>query len=105
MVWVDSLALARSCTGQCERDAVAFIRLVNSEETVRVALTGDPPRYLMPARSVLYSDPTVVGAAPLYPRLKSLVENAEAPSLNHLNDNLRNYGHDIDGQLPKPEGE
>jgi thiamine pyridinylase len=100
MVWVDTLTVASSCTGQCESDATAFIRFVNSEQTLRDALIGFPPRYLMPARASVYSDPVVLKAAPLYPRFKSLVENADAPSAEHLNDTLRNYGRNIDACLP-----
>jgi thiamine pyridinylase len=101
MVWVDSFVISASCTGQCERNVLAFVRFVNSEETQRLVLTGSPPRYLLPARASLYSDPTVLKAAPLYPKLKSLVENAESPSSPGLNARLRDDGKAIDGLLPK----
>jgi thiamine pyridinylase len=102
MVWVDSFVLSASCKGQCEQDAVSFLRFVNSEETQRWALAGSPPRYLMPARASLYSDPSVLKAARLYPKLRSLVESAEAPSAPNLNKKLRDDGKTIDGTLPEP---
>jgi thiamine pyridinylase len=102
MVWVDSYVLSPSCTGQCEQDAVSFLRFVNSEKTQRLALTGSPPRYLLPARASLYADPAVLKSAPLYPKLKRLVENADAPTGPNLNGRLQEDGNTIDGRLPLP---
>jgi thiamine pyridinylase len=103
MLWVDSYVLSSSCTDQpCEHDAVNFIRFVNSQTTQHQMLTGSPARYLLPARASLYSDPEVLKAAPLYPKLRSLVENAESPSASGLSAKLRVDGNAIDGKLPPP---
>jgi thiamine pyridinylase len=104
MVWVDSYTLSTSCTGQCEQDAINFIRFVDSEDTQRHLLTGSPARYLLPARASLYSDPDTVRAAPLYPKLRGLVENGDSPTKSGLNDTLLSDGSTIDGILPQPSG-
>jgi thiamine pyridinylase len=100
--WVDSYVLDADCNQTCTTDAVAFVKYMNSDEVYKTILlhTGPAPAYLLPAKAALYQDPEVVGRAHLYPKLKSLIESAYAPSDVDLNGELRKRGTEIDGQLP-----
>jgi hypothetical protein len=60
------------------------------------------PAYLLPAKTSLYSNPTLLKSARLYPKLKTLVENAEVPTDLKLNDDLRKIGKQIDKDMDNP---
>jgi hypothetical protein len=49
----------------------------------------------------LYTNATLINAAPLYKTLKPMVENADVPTDRHLNDDLRIIGKQIDKDLDK----
>jgi thiamine pyridinylase len=102
MVWVDSFAVSSTCTGECLRYAIDFIKYATAERTVLSALLGDTtgvPRYLMPARSSLYSNPSLLAKAHLYPQFWTMIHQAVAPSTLDLNTNLRAFGGTIDSDL------
>jgi thiamine pyridinylase len=102
MSWVDSYVISAKCTGQCLQNAVAFIQYATAASTVAGALQGDSagvPRYLLPARASLYSDTSITQNARLYPKLKTLIEQASAPSTDGLNTSLRTFGVKLDGEL------
>ncbi|MGA8475002.1 MAG: hypothetical protein WB681_08045 [Candidatus Cybelea sp.] len=102
MVWVDSFAISSTCTGDCLSHAIDFIKYATAERTVLAALLGDSagvPRYLMPARTSLYSNPSLLAEAHLYPQLWTMIHRAVAPSTLDLNTNLRTFGGTIDSDL------
>lgn len=115
MSWVDSFTLSKNCTKACVDDAVKFIRMINRDDTYLALLLPGPlsflapeppyppvPAYLLPAKASLYSNKTLADVASLYPKLKTLVENADVPTDRHLNDDLRKIGKQIDKDLDKP---
>jgi thiamine pyridinylase len=102
MSWVDLLTIDKGCDGQCLSDATAFVSYVNSHVTQVRALTGYPPRYLLPARSSVYSDPSMQKAAPLYQQIRPIIEKAETPTAPKLDQTLRTYGATLDQNLPAP---
>src|SRR5262245_49029277 len=79
MSWVDLLVVDASVRGQKLQDAAAFIAYVTRVATYQEALIpegGEAPRYLLPARRELYTDPHLVDHAPLYPLFQPLIEQA-----------------------------
>jgi len=103
MSWVDSLTLDKNCKDQCAKDAVAFIQFMNSDDVYLLALlpAGGPPAYLLPAKASLYSNSALLAKAHLYPKLKAIIETAAVPSSLSLNEELRNAGRQLDGDLPQ----
>ena len=103
MSWVDSFALDKNCKDQCAKDAVAFIQFMNADDVFLLALlpAGGPPAYLLPAKGSLYTNPNLLAKAHLYPKLKSIIETAAVPSSLSLNEELRNAGRQLDGDLPQ----
>jgi len=103
--WVDSFAIATTCSTQCLADAEAFVRATTSLDAVRTQLTpgwGEAPRYLMPALEELYSDQDLLKSAPLYTKLYPAVQNAVAVRETGLNKALREMGAHLDtNELPK----
>ena len=100
--WVDMLTISQKCTGQCQQDAVAFVRYVTSAEAVRSALIPgwlEAPRYLLPALAVLYSDKDIHAAAPLYRSLEPAVRNAIPVRGKSLVPNLRTIGDHLDTKV------
>lgn len=110
--WVDSFTMSTTCKGQCVVDAVRFISMMNSDEMYLTLLLPVPlsfvqvpqpadtvPSYLLPAKASLYSNPALLGVAHLYPKMKTLVENARVPTSDKLNDKLRAIGKTIDKNL------
>jgi hypothetical protein len=83
-------------------DAVAFIKYITDDATQLQALTGYPPRYLLPASASLYSNADLLKAAPLYKQLRPLIENAQTPTASNLDQTLRGYGGKLDNDLPAP---
>ena len=107
--WVDSFSISSNCKDQCAADAVRFIKLMNSDEMYMKLLLPVPlsflqvpqppesvPSYLLPAKTGLYSNPALLRVAHLYPKMKTLVENAKVPTADNLNDKLRAIGKTID---------
>jgi thiamine pyridinylase len=105
--WVDSLAIAQSCDGQCASDAAAFIELATKAGSVLAALvpkeySGESPRYLLPALASLYNDPNLQKAAPLYDNLEPALRNAVLVRADSLVPNLREIGNKLDTDLIRP---
>jgi hypothetical protein len=105
--WTDVVAMSSKCAGQCEADALAFIKFYTDDATTLSLLLPEwpsPPRYLMPAKKSLFTNPKLVKEAPLYPRLLELVSSVDMPTAPKLNDELRSIGAQLDdpakGQLP-----
>jgi len=102
--WVDSYVLDKDCNSDCKSDATAFIDYISSDDVYKQILlrTGSAPTYLLPAKASLYADNEVDAAAHLYPKLRSIIETADAPSDIGLNEKLRAIGKTLDSQLPQP---
>jgi thiamine pyridinylase len=103
--WVDSFAVASSCTKQCLLDAQTFMEYAAGIDEVRSILVpgyGQAPRYLLPALTALYTDKNLISVAPLYTRLYAAVQQAVAVRGKLLNSNLREIGRTLDKEkLPK----
>lgn len=112
--WVDSFTVSASCKSSCLTDAKKFIQLMSSDEMYLKLLlpsgfsflkspvsTAPVPAYLLPAKLSLYSNSKLLASAHLYPQLKKLIENAEVPTADNLNDQLRVVGKAIDSDLNK----
>jgi thiamine pyridinylase len=100
--WVQGFMVAKSCMGRCLADAELFINEVTSAKRVRASLipaAGEAPRYLLPALVALYSDPTLLRAAPLYRDLYQAVEQAIPVRGPHLNRNLRDIAQKLDKEV------
>jgi len=102
MSWVDSFTVDVKCKDQCAKDAVAFIQFVTSDEMFLFALlpSSGVPAYLLPAKMSLYSNSALLAKAHLYPKLKTIIEDAAVPSALGLNEQLRNVGRQLDTDLP-----
>lgn len=103
MSWVDLFVIDKKCVGQCLKDAIAFIRFVNSEAFLVQNLTGAPPRYLMPARTSVYANADIQKSSPLYAQIVPILEHAETPTGPGLEQKLRDYGAKLDKELPVPK--
>ncbi len=104
MSWVDSFVVDKKCTEQCLADAAEFIRFMSDDDLyMSILLPQDGvPAYLLPAKASLYSRQELLNHAHLYPKLRSIIEGSEVPSDLGLNEELRNIGRRIDGDLSKP---
>jgi len=102
MSWVDSFTVDAKCNDQCAKDAVAFIQFVTSDDMFLLALLPSTgvPAYLLPAKASLYSNSALLAKAHLYPKLKTIIEDAAVPSALGLNEQLRNVGRQLDADLP-----
>jgi hypothetical protein len=80
-----------------------FIQFVNSDDIFLLALlpASGRPAYLLPAKASLYSNSNLLAKAHLYPKLKAIIEEAAVPSALSLNEELRNAGRRLDGDLPQ----
>jgi hypothetical protein len=85
-------------------DAAEFIRFMNDDNVyMSILLPQDGvPAYLLPAKASLYSRQDLLSHAPLYPKLRSIIESSEVPSDLGLNEELRNIGRRVDKDLSKP---
>jgi len=104
--WVDAMCIRKGLAPETYAAALDFIRFYTSEDFNRELLipaSGDAPRYLLPARIELYTDPKILVMAPLYPRFLEIMKEAVSVTGPHLNDNLRKVGGQIDSQLPSPQ--
>lgn len=107
IAWVDLLVLDAALSGAKLRDAETFVRFMAEPDTYRLLLVpawGQAPRYLMPAREDLFSDPKIVEAAPLYPSLLSIIRRATPVTAPDLNRRLREVGKALDNSLPASPG-
>jgi len=102
VAWVDSFSVDTKCTGQCAKDAISFISFMDSDDTYKYILlhAGASPAYLLPAKKSLYNDADVLKDAHLYPQLEEIIQKAEVPSTEGLNETLRKIGKDLDSKLP-----
>jgi hypothetical protein len=102
VAWVDMYMIDKSLTGTTLRDAQAFIAFMMRKSTyISLLLPKDqPPRYLMPAREDVWSDPSIVSQAPLYAKFRPIIDTAVAVTAPNLNADLRDRGSAIDSQLP-----
>ncbi|WP_437668849.1 hypothetical protein [Sorangium sp. So ce131] len=101
-VWVDSLGVKSSCTGDCLEDAAAFLAMMNRDDLLRAALIPEgsaAPRYLMPAKQTLSA--ALDKAAPYYAKLRPIVAGAAAARGPKLGATLRAIGGKIDDELAK----
>ena len=101
--WVDSMVIDSGCTGQCEQDAITFIKFYTGESTILAALlpgTYRPVRYLLPARASLYANSDLLAAAPLYAKFKTMIENASTITKDGLVSNLNAIGAKLNETLP-----
>jgi thiamine pyridinylase len=106
--FVDSLAInANTCTGDCVDDAAAFIAMMNEDATVTaILLPGEkkPPLYLLPARTT--ANKTLDASAPLYPKLRAIIDGAVPVQGAELGRRLRKMGASINDdpkmRVPKP---
>jgi thiamine pyridinylase len=107
LAWVDVLAVREGLSKRTRRDAVAFVTFAASEAAVRTTLTpawGQAPRYLLPARRALYTDPALTEVAPLYPAFLPWMEDARSASGPALNTQLRAIGKALEARPFQPFG-
>ena len=91
-------------SGRKFTDAEDFIRYAVSMPAFRALLIpaqGQPPRYLLPAADAAFSDPAILKNAPLYPRLKSIVDQGEVVTALGLSTQMHDVAMRIDADLPK----
>lgn len=99
LTWVDVLSLRSGMAEQTRKDAISFIEFFNSEEFMTTALVpqyGHAPRYLLPARISLYSNASLVKAAPLYPKFLEIMKSGVTATGLGLNEKLRAVGKAIE---------
>lgn len=104
MVWSDMFAIDAHVHGRKFTDAEDFIRYAVSMPAFRALLIpaqGQPPRYLLPAADAAFSDPAILKNAPLYPRLKSIVDQGEVVTALGLSTQMHDVAMRIDADLPK----
>jgi thiamine pyridinylase len=102
LAWVDIVCVRAGVPDKTKRDAVEFITEYTGEAFNKTLLRpkdGDAPRYLLPARSALYTDSDVVKTAPLYPRLKEIIQGAETATAANLNKRLQDIGKALNKDL------
>jgi thiamine pyridinylase len=102
--WVDLLTIDKNCTGDKLNDAIAFIDFINREDEMLKALMPDnntsrSARYLLPAKASLYANTNLLNAAPLYPKLRGIIEDSFPPVGTNMNATLRIYGATVDSFL------
>lgn len=104
MVWSDMFGIDARVHGRKLADAEAFIRYAVSMPAYRALLIpspGEPPRYLLPAANAAFGDAAILRAAPLYPRLKAIVDQGEVVSAVGLSAQMHAVAQRIDADLPK----
>lgn len=98
LAWVDVLTLRNGLDQQKRQDALELIRFFNSEKftaEILVPELGNAPRYLLPARNSLYTNPALLQAAPLYKKFHQIMEQSVSLTGRNLNNELRNIGKDL----------
>lgn len=99
LAWVDVLTVSAASDGTTRQDAMNLIHFFNSVDFTRDLLVpeyGHAPRYLLPARVSLYTDPKITNAAPLYPHFFTIMKDAVSLTSPNLNEKLRDIGKQID---------
>jgi thiamine pyridinylase len=105
LAWVDILSCRSGMDAQTAADAEAFVSFLASlpvNKEILIPEWGEAPVYLLPARKSLYTDPEVVEAAPLYPRLLEAMGTPVTLSGIDLNESLRDIGKSIEANGFKP---
>lgn len=104
MVWSDMFAIDARVHGRKFTDAEDFIRYAVSMPAYRALLIPEPgaaPRYLLPAANAAFSDPAILKTAPLYPQLKTIIDQGEVVSAPGLTTQMHEAALRIDAGLPK----
>jgi thiamine pyridinylase len=104
IAWVDMLLIDADAAGQTRADAERFVRFMAEPATYRLLLMPqwpNPPRYLLPAREDMYSDPALDQAAPLYRQFRARIANARPITGLGLNARLRETGGQLNQALPQ----
>jgi thiamine pyridinylase len=99
LTWVDVLCIRQGVDDAQRRDCVAFIKFVDSHGLTTQALLppyGHAPRYLLPARTAVYQDASLLKAAPLYQRFEEVMKSGVAITGPQLNERLRDVGKKIE---------
>lgn len=101
-VWVDTLAINKTCTGPCVADAAAFIEMMNDDAHLLGDLfpSMDIPRYLLPAKLTL--DHELISRAPLYARFRAITADALPAMDLGLGDRLHDIGGEVTCKLRDP---
>lgn len=98
LAWVDVLSIRKGMDSQTRKDASILIEFFNSEEFTSSLLIpeyGTAPRYLLPARSSLYSNRSLLQVAPIYTRFYEIMRHSVALTSKNLNTELRAIGKTI----------
>jgi len=101
LTWVDVLCIRADADEQKMKDALVFIDFFNSSHFTLSALIpeyGHAPRYLLPARKCIYSNETLLKAAPLYSRFGEIMQNGITVSQKGINTKLRDVGRKIEAR-------
>ena len=104
LAWVDVVCLRAGLAGKTRRDAMDFVSEYTGETFNREMLIpsdGHAPRYLLPARLALYTNATILKAAPLYSQFKEIMQDAVTVTASHLNDRLQVIGKTLNGKVDK----
>ena len=99
--WADMFMLDSKLTGAKLRDAEAFIKFMMKLSTYEAILVppDSSPRYLLPARDDVFSDPKLASAK-LYPQFRALVGSAIPVTEAGLNLRLHETAGKLDKMLP-----
>ena len=103
-VWVDMFAIDAKVRGKTLTDARKFISYAVSLPAYRALLIpapGDIPRYLLPATTEAFDDPSILQTAPLYPKFHAIVNQGVVVTVPHLNATLHDVAAHIDADLPQ----
>jgi hypothetical protein len=100
--WVDMFVIDSAVKSEKLADAADFIRFMLDRETYKAILIpawGEAPRYILPARTELYTDQELLAAAPLYSKILPVISGTVAITANGLNAKLRQIGKNIDKRI------
>ncbi|MEN7547350.1 hypothetical protein AAG747_05500 [Rapidithrix thailandica] len=100
--WVDMFVIDSSVSGQKLDDAKSFIEFMMLDDTYKSILIpgwNESPRYILPAKSNLYSDSELIKNAPLYDQFYPIIKKAVPVTDLGLNYNLRAIGKKLDEEL------
>ena len=100
--WVDMFVIDSKVKSEKLVDAADFIRFMLEKETYKSILIpawGEAPRYILPSKTVMYTDRDLLAAAPLYAKFFPIISRTTAITAYGLNDKLREIGRIIDSRL------
>ncbi|MBF0407460.1 MAG: hypothetical protein HQM10_08900 [Candidatus Riflebacteria bacterium] len=89
---VDALTIRSGVDSAKRRDALELISFFNSEKfTAKLLIPefGNAPRYLLPARNSLYTNPDLLRAAPLYSKFHEIMKHSITLSASKLCEKIR----------------